>query len=67
MEKQIEKMLSDGIIEPAQSTWSAPLLVVPKKASGFGIRKWRLVIDYRMLNNNNNTEGNLLFVRIIYR
>lgn len=48
--KQIEKMLEDKIIEPAQSAWSAPLLVVPKKPDNNGVRKWRVVIDYRLLN-----------------
>lgn len=50
IENQIDKMLKDGIIEPASSPWSAPLLIVPKKSDKTGIRKWRLVIDYRALN-----------------
>lgn len=50
IENQIDKMLKDGIIEPACSPWSAPLLIVPKKSDNSGTRKWRVVIDYRALN-----------------
>jgi len=50
IQKQVERMLDDGIIEPSKSPWSSPLLVVPKKADKNGVRKWRVVIDYRMLN-----------------
>ncbi|KAK9719503.1 Reverse transcriptase (RNA-dependent DNA polymerase) [Popillia japonica] len=48
--KQIEKMLSQGIIRPSTSPWSSPLWVVPKKLDASGERKWRIVIDYRKLN-----------------
>lgn len=45
-------MLKEGIIEPCQSEWSSPLLLVPKKPDENGNKKWRLVIDYRKLNEN---------------
>lgn len=48
--KQVKQMLHDGIIEEAKCEWSSPLLIVPKKADLNGIRKWRIVIDYRLLN-----------------
>lgn len=48
--KQIESMLEDGIIEESRSAWSSPLLLVPKKLDSTGIKKWRVVIDYRKLN-----------------
>lgn len=50
IDKQINQMLNDNIIEPAQSAWSAPLLLVPKHADDNGTKKWRLVLDYRLLN-----------------
>lgn len=49
--KQINNMLKDGIIKQSTSPWSAPLWVVPKKLDSAGIQKWRVVIDYRKLNN----------------
>lgn len=47
---QIDKMLRQGIIKPSFSPWSAPVWIVPKKKDASGIQKWRLVIDYRKLN-----------------
>lgn len=49
IEKQINKMLSDNIIEPTKSEWSSPILLVPKKSDN-NSKKWRLVVDYRKLN-----------------
>lgn len=47
---QINKMLKQGIIKPSISPWCSPLWVVPKKIDASGERKWRIVIDYRQLN-----------------
>lgn len=47
---QISKMLSQGIIRPSESAWSSPIWVVPKKADASGKAKWRLVVDFRKLN-----------------
>ncbi|CAH2088982.1 unnamed protein product [Euphydryas editha] len=44
-------MLADSIIEPCTSHWSNPILLVPKKLDASGEKKWRLVIDYRKINN----------------
>lgn len=49
--KQIQEMLNNDIIEEAVSEWSSPVLLVPKKADKSNEKKWRLVIDYRQLNN----------------
>lgn len=47
---QIEKMVENGICEAAKSQWSAPLLIVPKKADSNGLKSYRVVLDYRGLN-----------------
>lgn len=44
--KQLDKMLADDIIEESQSEWSSPVLLVPKKGDGMAEKKWRVVIDY---------------------
>lgn len=41
IERQVEEMLKQGIIRESNS----PLWIVPKK-----MKKWRIVIDYRKLN-----------------
>lgn len=43
-------MLDQQIIQPSTSPYSSPLWVVPKKLDASGQRKWRLVVDYRKLN-----------------
>lgn len=43
-------MLDQKIIRPSASPWSSPIWVVSKKADASGKQKWRVVIDYRKLN-----------------
>lgn len=47
---QISKLLDDGIIRPSRSPWNAPVWIVPKKMDASGKSKFRLVVDYRKLN-----------------
>lgn len=47
---QIDKLLKSKIIRPSISPYSSPVWIVPKKLDASGIKKWRLVIDYRKLN-----------------
>ena len=56
VENQIKKMLDQKIIKPSISSWSAPVWVVPKKQDASGKQKWRIVIDYRKLNDATVTE-----------
>lgn len=51
VEKQIKRMLDQNIIRPSMSPWNAPVWVVPKKLDASGKQKWRIVIDYRRLND----------------
>ncbi|EFA12120.1 Retrovirus-related Pol polyprotein from transposon 17.6-like Protein [Tribolium castaneum] len=48
--KQINSMLTQGIIRPSTSPWSSPIWIVEKKLDASGKKKWRLVADYRKLN-----------------
>lgn len=50
VQDQISKMLRQNIIRPSESAWSSPIWVVPKKADASGKTKWRLVVDFRKLN-----------------
>ena len=46
MRNIIDKNVQNGLMEPCSSPWAAPTLLV-RKSNG----KWRLVCDYRRLNN----------------
>lgn len=50
VQKQIAQMLKDEIIRPSSSPWSSPVWIVPKKQDASGKKKWRIVIDYRKIN-----------------
>jgi hypothetical protein len=43
-------MSFDGIIEPSTSPWNSPILVIPKKKDASVRNKWRIVVDFRKLN-----------------
>jgi hypothetical protein len=49
--RQTEQTLRDDIIAHSTSPRNSPILVVPKKADASGVRKWRIVVDFRKLNN----------------
>ena len=51
VQRQTEQMLSDGVIQHSSSPWNSPILVVPKKLDSSGKRKWRVVVDFRRLND----------------
>lgn len=50
VDRQVKKLIEEGVLEESQSPWNSPMLVVPKKLDASGVQKWRLVIDYRKLN-----------------
>ena len=49
IDKQVQKLFEDDIIENSTSPYNSALLVVPKKSDG-DKKKWRLVVDCRQLN-----------------
>ncbi|KAL0821643.1 hypothetical protein ABMA28_005084 [Loxostege sticticalis] len=45
LRQEVDKMIAAGIIQPCQSPWTAPVVMVPKKDGGT-----RVCVDYRQLN-----------------
>ena len=45
-EKEIEKMLEQGIIQPSKSPWASPIVLVRKRDA-----TWRFCVDYRKINS----------------
>lgn len=50
VDKQVKEMIEQGIIGPSTSEWNAPLLVVAKKPDESGRKRYRVVVDFRKLN-----------------
>lgn len=50
IDKQIKQLLDNDVIKPSISPYNSPLWIVPKKADSKGNKRWRMVIDYRALN-----------------
>lgn len=48
--RQVNTLLDDDIIEYSSSPYSSPVWIVPKKPDSAGNKRWRMVIDYRNLN-----------------
>ena len=51
IEEKTEQMLKNEIISPSLSPWNSPLLVVPKKADSEGNPSFRVVVDFRKIND----------------
>jgi hypothetical protein len=43
-------LLEEGIIVESNYPWNSLILVVPKQVGADGGQKWRLVVDFRRLN-----------------
>lgn len=43
-------MLEGGIVKSSQSPYNTPIWIVPKKEDSEGNKRWRMVLDFRVLN-----------------
>lgn len=51
IDKQVDNLLKNDLIEPSAAEFNSPVLLVPKKQDGQSEeKKWRLCIDYRLVN-----------------
>ena len=53
MKKLLKEFIERGWIEPLDSEWPNPAFIVPKKEKG----EWRLVVDYRGLNEQTKHDS----------
>lgn len=49
--KQVNELLEQEIIKPSKSPYNTPVWIVPKKADSKGNKRWRMVLDFRELND----------------
>jgi hypothetical protein len=59
MEIEVKDMFKRGLIEPSQSPWGAPALLVPKKSLD-GKPKYRFCVDFCALNKITTFDNYLL-------
>lgn len=50
IQNQVDSLLKDNVIQESHSPWSAPVHLVPKKSNASGDKRFRMVLDYRRLN-----------------
>lgn len=48
--RQVQDLLKNGIVKNSISPYNSPVLIVPKKPDSKGNKRYRMVIDYRNLN-----------------
>jgi hypothetical protein len=50
MRDKLNEMMEQGVIRRSHSSWSSPLVFVPKPPGADGKPKWRCTVDMRQLN-----------------
>ena len=55
--RQTADQLKKDIIKDSDSPFNSPIWVVPKKADASGKKKWRIVIDFRKLNEYTDQDA----------
>lgn len=57
VDKQMEESYNSGIIKHSESPYNSPVWIVPKKPDSKGNKRWRVVIDFRQLNEKTITDA----------
>ena len=55
--RQVEELLGAGIIKHSNSPYNTPLWIVPKKPDSQGRPRWRMVLDFRSLNDKTISDA----------
>ena len=56
----MKELLESDIVRPSKSLYNFPLWIVPKKPDAQGNKRWRMVIDYRALNEKSIPDAYFL-------
>ena len=63
--RQVDELLQNKIIKRSQSPYITPVWIVPKKPDSQGKIKWRMVLDFRKLNEKIcPLRGHILIARL---
>lgn len=57
IQKQVDALIENNIIQPSDSPYNSPVWIVPKKSDSSGKPRWRMVIDYRALNEKTVSDA----------
>ncbi|CAK9812938.1 Retrovirus-related Pol polyprotein from transposon 17.6 [Anthophora plagiata] len=57
IKRQVTELLDNGIIKPSESPYNTPVWVVPKKPDSQGNKRWRMVLDFRALNEKTVSDA----------
>lgn len=57
IEAHIKEGLKSGILKPSESPYNSPIWIVSKKVDAQGNKRWRVVIDFRLLNEKTITDA----------
>ena len=55
--RQMDEMLRKNFIEPSDCPYNSPVCVVPNKQDASGKQKWRIVINFRKLNEPTDQDA----------
>jgi len=55
--RQVEELLERGIVKPSQSPYNTPIWIVLKKEDSKGNKCWRMVLDFRTLNDKTISDA----------
>ncbi|CAB0031505.1 unnamed protein product [Trichogramma brassicae] len=55
--KQVQEMLDSDVIERSESPYNNPLWIVEKKPDSEGNKRWRIVLDFRALNDKTISDA----------
>lgn len=55
--RQVNDLLEKNVIKESNSPFNSPIWIVPKKSDASGKKKWRMVIDFRKINEDTDQDA----------